>query len=309
VPNGVWKFVNLFYNQKGEWREGVARPEFSFLYLTLKANGMINNSAVDKWNRINQKQLNQLFINELIEGLQCSPFEAKAILDTVHKVFDTYFLSNGSIKPGQIQTQCAAIENSAKVKLADCRMVTVTLTLDAGNQDLNIRKEKGIIALRRHRLERICNEAYQQGGVLTVEDLSCRLFNCGERTIVRDIRALKDQGIFLPLRSTIKDMGRSISHREQIIKHWLKGKEYHQIARDTKHSIEAIQNYVNKFQRVIALAHQGYDIHTIGFLVKISSGLAEAYYRLYTESEMAQHRADQLADLLERNDQTTKKKF
>lgn len=134
------------------------------------------------------------------------------------------------------------------------------------------------------------------------------MFNCGQRTIVRDIRALKDQGIFLPLRSTVKDMGRSISHRTLIIKHWLKGQEYQQISRDTKHSIEAIQNYVNKFKRVIALAHQNYDIHTIGFLVKISSSLAEAYYNLYTESEMTQHRADQLADLLEPNDQTGIKK-
>lgn len=96
---------------------------------------MINNSSPQKWDRLSQKQLNQQFINELLNGMQCSRFEAKAILDTVYKVYEPYFFSNGSLHPGQVQMQCAAIDNSPQTKLADCTMVTVTLTLDAGSQD------------------------------------------------------------------------------------------------------------------------------------------------------------------------------
>ena len=60
-------------------------------------------------------------------------------------------------------------------------------------------------------------EAFQQGGLLTVEDLAHRLLNCGERTISRDLAELESEGILLPLRSMIKDMGRALSHRELII--------------------------------------------------------------------------------------------
>ena len=41
-------------------------------------------------------------------------------------------------------------------------------------------------------------EAIIQGGVLTIEDIANRIFNCGERTLVRDIRELKKQGVILP---------------------------------------------------------------------------------------------------------------
>ena len=34
---------------------------------------MINNSSLQKWDRLAQKQLDQQFMNEIIHGLQCSP--------------------------------------------------------------------------------------------------------------------------------------------------------------------------------------------------------------------------------------------
>ena len=63
---------------------------------------MINNTSLQKWNRLAQKQLDQQFLNEIITGLQCSPFEANAILDTVYKVYAPYFETSGTLKPGQI---------------------------------------------------------------------------------------------------------------------------------------------------------------------------------------------------------------
>jgi hypothetical protein len=41
---------------------------------------MINNSSLQKRERLAQKQLNQHFVNEIVQGLQCSPFEANDIL-------------------------------------------------------------------------------------------------------------------------------------------------------------------------------------------------------------------------------------
>lgn len=41
---------------------------------------MINNSSLQKWQRLRQKKLSQQFTNEIITGLNCSPFEAEAPL-------------------------------------------------------------------------------------------------------------------------------------------------------------------------------------------------------------------------------------
>jgi hypothetical protein len=187
---------------------------------------MINNSSLDRWHRLESKNLDQQFINEIIHGLNCSPFEASAVLDCVYKVYNSYFESSSPLKPGQIKLQLVAVEAKVNHKLSESQQVTVTLTLNDDQKDLAIRKQHGIVGLRRHKIERMCREAFDQGGLLTVEDLAYRIFNCGVRTINRDLEYFRQQGIFIPLRSTVKDMGRTLSHRLLIIKLWAQGKEY-----------------------------------------------------------------------------------
>lgn len=262
---------------------------------------MINNSSLQKWDRLAQKQLNQQFVNEIIQGLHCSPFEANAILDTVYKVYASYFETTGNLKPGQILFQVITIDASSSTHLKNSKQTTVTLTLDAGEEDLKIRKEKGVVGLRRHRIQRISHEAFQQGGLLTVEDLANRLFNCGERTICRDLQYFRNKDIILPLRSTIKDMGRAISHRCIIVKEWLRGKEYTEISRDTHHSVPAIKNYISKFKRVVSLAEEGFDTHTIAFLVKLSARVVEEYYKLYRTLDILPHRMNELKSFLKKS--------
>jgi len=156
---------------------------------------MLNNSSLEKWNRLRQKELDHQFLNEIITGLNCSPFEARAVLEAVHKVYGQYFETSGAIKPGQILFQVVAINNGPPVPLAKCQQLTVMLTLDAGADDLAIKEKQGVVALRRPHLERVCHEAFQQSGLLTVEDLAHRLFNCGERTICRDLAYFRKQNL------------------------------------------------------------------------------------------------------------------
>jgi len=266
---------------------------------------MINNTSLQKWNRLAQKQLDQQFLNKIASGLGCSPFEAQAILETVLDVYKPLFETSGAIKPGQLLFQVIAIEAPSNSPLSECEQITVVLTLDAGDEDIVVRKNKGVVGLRHHRIQRLVNEAFQQGGLLTVEDIANRLLNCGERTICRDLSFFKTQKISLPLRSTIKDMGRAISHRALIVEHWLKGKEYEQIKQATHHSIPAIQNYISKFKRVIALANQGFDIHKISFLAKISPTLAEQYYTIYKNANIVSHRKKELESILKKNNPIT----
>lgn len=262
---------------------------------------MINNSSLKKFNRLSQKQLDTQFVNEVVSGLQCSPFEASALLDTVHKIYASYFQSNGSLRPGQIYFQVVDIDNSPSVPLSKCKQITVTLTLDDPTEDLSVREKSRVIGLRQFRIQRVCNEAYQQGGLLTVEDLANRLFNCGERTICRDLQEMRKKHIVVPLRSTVKDMGRTISHRSIIVKQWLEGKEYSDISRNTFHSVYSVRNYIDKFKRVISLSEENYDIHTIAFLVKISAPLVEEYFNIYKNLKPAAHRKKELRNFLKKS--------
>lgn len=258
---------------------------------------MINNSSIQKWYRLQQKSLDNQFVQQVISGCNCSSFEAKAILETVNEVYAPFFNNASSLKPGQIQLPIISINTSPKTPLAEAQLVTVTITLFDDIVDLKIRQKKGIVGLRQHRIQRVAIEAFQQGGLLTVEDLAHRLFNCGQRTICRDLKTFKRSNISIPLRSTIKDMGRTLSHRKLIVEKWLLGDEYQIIANKTFHSIAAVRNYVEKFKRVIVLTQQEYDIPTISFLVKISSTLVTQYQELFKTLDIIEHRKEELDNL------------
>lgn len=266
---------------------------------------MINNSSLDKWNRLHSKNLDQQFTNTLIQGLNCSPFEASAVLDTLYKVYKPYFETCEPLKPGQIRLQLVAVEARADKPISKSKQVTVTLTLNDEKEDLPLRQKQGVIGLRRHKIQRICQEAFDQGGLLTVEDLAYRIFNCGERTICRDLAYFREQDLFIPLRSTVQDIGRTISHRLLIIKLWAQGKEYSEIKREACHSLNAIQNYVDKFKRTISLSKEGYDVNQISFLLKLSPSLVEQYITLYKQLDLIEHREQELDDLFKKKYPTT----
>ena len=261
---------------------------------------MINNSSIQKWYRLEQKNLDQQFIQQVIQGCNCSSFEANAILETVHEVFSPFFDNASSLRPGQIQIPVVSAACPPGQSLDQAALVTVNLTLIDDNSDLKIRQESGVVGLRQSRLQRVAIEAFQQGGLLTVEDLAFRLFNCGDRTICRDIKVLKNQGIILPLRSTIKDMGRSISHRREIVRLWLLGDEYQLISQKSFHSVASVRNYVNKFKRVIVLTLQNYDNPTIAFLVKISSPLVIEYQNLFQTIDIVTHRKTEIDNIVKK---------
>jgi DNA-binding CsgD family transcriptional regulator len=144
-------------------------------------------------------------------------------------------------------------------------------------------------------------ETFQQGGLLTLEDLA-NLFNCAVRTLVADLAALRREGLTLPLRSTVKDMGRAITHRRQIVELWMQGLEYSEIALRTCHSVQSVANYVEKFKRCAALLAGGFDLHTVAFVARLSTSLARAFHDLHVKSRPVPHRQQELADFLKKND-------
>jgi hypothetical protein len=267
----------------------------------MKEGHMINNSNWYRWDRLAAKSLDQQFVNEIIHGLNCSPFEAEAVLESVYRVFGDYFDTSDNLKPGQIKLSVVSIEASSAQRLSDAKQVTVTLTLTDDKEDLPIRKQSGVVGLRRHRIQRICQQALDQGGLLTVEDLAYRIFNCGQRTICRDLQHFRDNDTFIALRSTVKDIGRTLSHRVLIIKQWAKGKQHSEIARDTSHSLKAVQNYVDKFKRTIALCDAGYNVTKISFLLRLSAALVEEYIDLYQQLEFVALREQELKSFLKKS--------
>jgi hypothetical protein len=261
---------------------------------------MINNTSFAHWSRLQAKSLDAQFMNEMISGLNCSPFEAEAIVEKVHEIYTPLLETSQGLKPGQIQAMVIDASVAPNVPLARAKQKLVTLTLHAGQEDIETRKNGSVSTLRQKRLCRMCQEAFQQGGLLTLEDLA-NLFNCGVRTLVNDLAALRKKNIVPPLRSTTKDMGRAITHRRQIITLWLQGFEYSEIASKASHSIDSVANYIDKFKRCAALFASGFDVHAVALMVKLSTPLTQEFQKIHAEIQGVPHRIGELEEFFKKN--------
>jgi hypothetical protein len=250
--------------------------------------------------RLAAKDLDHQFRNRIEQGMGCSPFVSEAIVTVVHDVYLPVLDTQANLKPGQMLFQCLSMRNGSTTRIADAEQVTVVLTIDGGKVDQDVRKQKGIDGLRRFRICRLCSEAYNQGGLLTVEDVAYRLLNVGERTIVRDLSLIRKEGENPPLRSTIKDMGRTISHKAILIKNWLKGDELSDLNRKYNHSFSAIESYINTFKRVVFLKHEGYTVERIAYMQKISDALAKTYLDLWQQfkDKAMPHRIKEMLEII-----------
>ncbi len=141
---------------------------------------MMRTMAFEEWlrrERMEAKSQDAMFRAKIEHGAKCAPFESAAILQTLKVVYPV----EAEDLAAQIELGCvrmlvvAAHEPSGK-KLGECQKVSVLLTLDPPDDD-DVRVHQGVSGLRRVWLLRMTVEAFEQGGLLTQDDLAFRLLN------------------------------------------------------------------------------------------------------------------------------------
>lgn len=249
---------------------------------------MIRNHETELEGRLSAKTLEENFKERIRKGLGCSNFEAEAALETVKEVFFPQNIDN--VSPGQIVVLAISCKEPVSKPLKDCSFLPVVLTLHTGEEDDALRHEEGVEALRRRQLLRMAKEAVEQGTLLTAEDFAYRIFNCGKRTISRDLAALREAGEVVPLRSQQKDVGRALTHRVEAVELYLQRKTYSQIGERIHHSSGAIRNYLTTFAAVAAMTKRGMSAGEIAFLAQISPALARDYQELLARYDTPEYR-------------------
>ena len=242
-------------------------------------------SIENQTRRVLIKNLDQQMKQAAIDGAGLNGWEAEELIRIVQEVYFSH-PELVEFSPGQLKHQCVSSKEGPGKPLKECSMVSVILTLfDAKDlKDLPLDEYKSRQAIiRRRRMQRITVEAKDQGGLLSQEDLALLLM-CDVKTIQRDVAALRKNGITLPTRGQQKDIGPGITHRELIVRLWLEGKEPVEIARATNHSIGAVENYLQKYQRVAYLVRKHFTPHEIALTAGISCKAAEAFAELDKKS-------------------------
>lgn len=103
-----------------------------------------------------------------------------------------------------------------------------------------------------------------------------------ERTIRRDVKEYEAQGIIVPTRGYIKDIGSAVSHKTKAVELLLQGLQPSEVARRMYHSIKSVERYLQSFERVVYLCEKGLSKAEIRYSVGISERLVEEHMQLYS---------------------------
>jgi len=130
----------------------------------LKRTQMIRQPEREQLNRLTVKTLDQVFIMMRgKEGLGCSQFEAEALTNLVKEVYFPWLSQPLAIQAGQLAMTTVSADEPGHKPLSKCKIVSVILTLYAGEEDhryrLSRKGAQGTVALRRRQIVRIAHEA------------------------------------------------------------------------------------------------------------------------------------------------------
>lgn len=234
-----------------------------------------------------KQQLLYKFINDY--GYERGPVVAAAIVDDILAQIEELY--SDRLPPRHINWPTVPVHNGSKGKSPDIhQLVNVCLQMvtDQEVAILNDQKLLGQQAAKRtfnqHRFARWCQEAYDQGAVLTLFDLSL-LSGLGEGQVGYLLRQYQEEHrTTLPLRGTVHDIGPAVSHKAEVIRRFLRGQSPADIARQLNHTQQAVDTYIKDYEVTRKLA-QKFPIKDIPALSRRSMSLVKEHIKLIRQYE------------------------
>jgi Protein of unknown function (DUF1670). len=142
--------------------------------------------------------------------------------------------------------------------------------------------------VREKRIVRICNEAYEQGTVLSLNDVAV-LLRTSISTVGIQIREyMEREGKVVPTRGTIHDLGRTFTHKRIIVGYYLEGMLTPEIARRCDHSEIACDRYIHAFNRVKMLSDRMTALE-ISRILEMSPSLVKEYLNILKDHNGGDH--------------------
>jgi len=230
--------------------------------------------------RLKYKNSEQSIIHSIAENFNLAPKIAEAYYSEVKQYFDDH--STDKAKGGEILYEAISLDEPAGKPIKECKHNLIKLTFQTAD-DFKILKEKGLPEFRRKKIQRFATEAVSQDSVLTYEDLA-HLLTTSVSTIKTDLRELRSKNILLPTRGRQKDIGRTISHKIQIINLWLKKYSFTEIESRSHHSAKSIERYLEEFKKIVYLKQKQLSISQIRLVTTRSEKLIKDYLEIYKQA-------------------------
>ena len=137
--------------------------------------------------------------------------------------------------------------------------------------------------LFKQRIIRVAFEAYKQNGLLTLAEMQW-IFMVSATRISEFIRSGQcEHNIIVPTPGTILDAGRTMTHKDIIVKLHLEGHSVKEISRITYHSPRSVDNYIGTFEAVLILYLYKMPVELMSRILKRGISLIREHLKLIDE--------------------------
>jgi len=223
-----------------------------------------------------------------------NPAQARVAIDLFARHQQAY---HGEFRaPGNIVHTAVSAKEPAGKPIKHCRTVAVELTW-FHPADVELCSEHGTVWLRATRLYRMACQAWEQGGLLSYEDLAL-LLGVNTSTVKDLVRRLRERGLQPPTRGAIKDIGPGTSHKAAIARLLGLGFTTTEIRAMTRHGEHAIGRYQHQYGLVLHLLHRYPDAPDNE--LRLLSGLSAKAWEVYAEIAREQFARPECLSHLER---------
>jgi hypothetical protein len=204
------------------------------------------------------------------------------IADELIKIFQENNRDINSLKSGQVLWN--AVHKNTKSGSHNMKLVPIILTLVS---DDDISKLENGLKIQEHKqnvVARMLEEAYSQNALLSMRDISLLLaITYTSATTIRKGYEEKHD-VTLPHPGNLQDMGSCITHKYQIIyKCVVEKKDPIIAAKETNHTVMAVDRYLKDFNRVKTLYLDDKDENYIHLVTKLSLNLIAQYVRIINQ--------------------------
>lgn len=208
------------------------------------------------------------------------PIIRRACADLILDVFNDHVRPQDTIVHGQVLWMAISIDDPPHryQRIQDTDLVPVVLDLSVA-EDVQRRIDRIPPGERLlNKALRLCQQAHKQGGLLSNCDLA-ELLNTDDSRIAGLLaQHERDTQKIVPRRATMHDVGTGLTHKVIICwKRYAEGKEASQIARETRHSLAAVDRYLGQYDRVRHCRKRGMDARQTAHMLDCTAGLVEQY--------------------------------
>lgn len=180
------------------------------------------------------------------------------------------------LQPGQMVWNVVSV--STPIGAPNPRFVPVTLTMVHKDDVGRLSSGTSLFEVAGHAIARIAREAYEQGGLLSMRDIGLLTWHQSSSISARRKEWEHREKTVLPHTGSLHDMGTCVSHKFLIVrKIAMEKKDPYTVAKETNHSMRAVDRYMKDFHRVRTCYKDGKDVEFISLATGLATHVVNEY--------------------------------